>query len=174
MKENLEALGRLIREECELEGDFVLRSGKISHRYFDKYQAIGNAGLLLRVSRAMKEILPADKTIDLLAGLELGGAMLSTALSLETGVDTLAVRKKAKEYGTEKMIEGPDVMGMQVCIVEDVVTSGGAVFEAVKALRESGAAVEDVVCIILRKRSTKLLMSEMNLRLRALFEWETD
>lgn len=172
--QNLEQLGELIKAECEIEGDFKLRSGVRSSKYFDKYRVISHAGLLLQVARGMSGLIPKKDNIDILAGLELGGAMLSTAISLESGIDTVAVRKKAKDYGTEKMIEGMDVRGMRVCVVEDVVTSGGAVFEAVEALRAEGAQVEEVICMILRKGSTRLLMSEFGLRLHPLFAWETD
>lgn len=169
-----ERLGERIKEECTLHGDFLLRSGIRSNVYFDKYRVTSNAGLLHLVASGMKDLLPTDREIDLLAGLELGGAMLSTAISMESGIDTVAVRKKAKEYGTEKMIEGIEVRGMNVCVVEDVITSGGAVFDAVRALRAEGATVDDVICLILRRGSTRLLMSEFGLRLTPLFYWETD
>ena len=85
---------------------------------------------------------------ELLGGLELGGVPIATALSARTGHPALFVRKQAKEYGTCKLAEGPDVAGRRVTLVEDVITTGGAVRDATRALREAGAVVEVVVCAI--------------------------
>src|SRR4051812_49824425 len=96
----------------------------------------------------MVRLLP-DGT-DLLGGLELGGVPIATMVSSLTGRPALFVRKKAKEYGTCKLAEGPDVAGRRVTLVEDVITTGGAVRDATGALREAGAIVEGVVCAIHR------------------------
>ena len=85
---------------------------------------------------------------ELLGGLELGGVPIATVLSARTGLPALFVRKQAKEYGTCKLAEGPDVAGRRVTLVEDVITTGGAVRDATRALREAGAVVETVVCAI--------------------------
>ena len=69
-------------------------------------------------------------------------------VSARTGLPALFVRKKAKEYGTCKLAEGPDVAGRRVTLVEDVITTGGAVRDATRALRAAGAVVEVVVCAI--------------------------
>src|SRR4051812_5064049 len=94
----------------------------------------------------MVGLLPGDT--DLLGGLELGGVPIATMVSSLTGLPALFVRKKAKEYGTCKLAEGPDVAGRRVTLVEDVITTGGAVRDATGALREAGAIVEVVVCAI--------------------------
>ncbi len=82
----------------------------------------------------MVDLLPDDT--ELLGGLELGGVPIATVLSSLTGLPALFVRKKAKEYGTCKLAEGPDVAGRRVTLVEDVITTGGAVRDATNALRD--------------------------------------
>ena len=91
----------------------------------------------------MKELIP-DGT-EVLAGLEMGGIPIATALSLETGIPLVMVRKKAKEYGTCKIAEGLEFKGKKVCVVEDVVTTGGQIILSAKDLRENGAIVDRVI-----------------------------
>ena len=121
---------------CRLSGTFTLRSGQVSHEYFDKYLFETSPALLARVAEAMVELVPEDT--ELLGGLEMGGIPIATVLSSRTGLPALFVRKKAKEYGTCKLAEGPDVAGRRITLVEDVITTGGAVRDATKALREAG------------------------------------
>lgn len=131
---------------CRLTGEFTLRSGQVSHEYFDKYLFESQPALLDRVAARMVELLPPDT--ELLGGLELGGIPLATMVSARTGLPALFVRKAAKEYGTAKLAEGPPVHGRRVTLVEDVITTGGAVRDAIRALRAAGAVVEVVVCAI--------------------------
>ncbi len=142
------ALALDIERCCHLTGEFLLRSGRTSHDYFDKYLFEADPRLLRRVVEAMVPLVPADT--DLLGGLELGGVPLAATLSSLTGLSTLFVRKQPKEYGTRKLAEGPDPSGRAVLLVEDVITTGGAVRAAATALRELGATVETVVCAINR------------------------
>jgi orotate phosphoribosyltransferase len=142
-------LARQVYEACYLEGDFLLRSGQRAAFYFDKYQFEAVPQLLRQVARLAVPLLPAGT--ELLAGLELGGVPVSTALSLATGLPQVLVRKQAKEYGTAKLAEGPDVAGKRVVVVEDVVTTGGQVVASTEELRGRGALVSTVVCVIDRR-----------------------
>jgi len=139
-------LARDIDACCRLTGEFTLRSGQVASEYFDKYLFESDPELLARVVEQMFRLVPEDT--DLLGGLELGGIPIATMLSSRTGLPALFVRKKAKEYGTCKLAEGPDVAGRRVTVVEDVITTGGAVRDATRALRAAGATVEVVVCAI--------------------------
>jgi orotate phosphoribosyltransferase len=87
-------------------------------------------------------------------------------LSARTGLPALFVRKKAKEYGTCKLAEGPDVAGKRVTLVEDVITTGGAVRDAVRALRDAGAVVEVVVCAIDRSPEGSNPLEDVDLEVR--------
>ncbi len=157
-------LARDIDACCRLTGEFTLRSGQAASEYFDKYLFESDPGLLARVVEAMRPTVPADT--DLLGGLELGGVPIATVLSARVGLPVLFVRKKAKEYGTCKLAEGPDVAGRRVTLVEDVITTGGAVRDATRALREAGAVVDVVICAIDRSPSGQNPLADVGLEVR--------
>jgi orotate phosphoribosyltransferase len=150
---------------CRLSGTFTLRSGQVSHEYFDKYLFETTPALLGRVAEAMVGLVPEGT--DLLGGLEMGGIPIATVLSARTGLPALFVRKSAKEYGTCKLAEGPDVSGRRVTLVEDVITTGGAVRDAAMALRALGATVEVVVCAIDRSPAGQDPLADVGLEVRA-------
>lgn len=158
-------LARDVDACCRLTGEFTLRSGQVAGEYFDKYLFEARPELLGRVADRMVELLPEDA--ELLGGLELGGVPLATALSARTGLPALFVRKQAKTYGTCKLAEGPDFRDRRVVLVEDVVTTGGAVRDAVQVLREQGAVVEVVVCAIDRSAEGTEPLSDVGLDVRA-------
>jgi orotate phosphoribosyltransferase len=158
-------LARDIDACCRLTGEFTLRSGQVASEYFDKYLFESRPDLLARVADRMVELLPQDA--ELLGGLELGGVPLATALSARTGLPALFVRKQAKEYGTCKLAEGPDFSGRRVVLVEDVVTTGGAVRDAVQVLRSGGAVVDVVVCAIDRSAAGSNPLDDVGLEVRA-------
>jgi orotate phosphoribosyltransferase len=150
-----------------LTGTFVLRSGATSQEYFDKYRFESDPQLLREIAEAMAGLLPADA--DGLAGLELGGVPLATVLSQVTGLPAGFVRKQAKPYGTRRLAEGLEVAGRRLVVVEDVVTSGGAVVDACRALRADGAAVAVAVCVIDREAGGPANLAELGIQLRPLF-----
>jgi orotate phosphoribosyltransferase len=161
-----EALARKIYETCYLKGHFKLRSGQTSHEYFDKYRFESQPEILAAVAEHLAALVP--KNIDALAGLEMGGIPIATALSLKTGIPAIFVRKKAKDYGTEKLAEGLDIKGKRLLIVEDVITTGGQVLLSTEDLRNSGAIVESVVCVIQRGEDLNAF-HEKSLKLFSLF-----
>ena len=160
-------LARRIVDRASLRGTFRLRSGAVSDVYFDKYLLESDPVLLREVAEAMAPLIPGD--VDALAGLEMGGIPVATVLSQLTGHPVLFVRKKAKEYGTCKLAEGGEVEGRRLVLIEDVVTSGGAVLDATRALRERGAVVEQVVCMIDREAGGEANLAELGLTLTPLF-----
>jgi orotate phosphoribosyltransferase len=162
-----EELADTIYHISNIRGDFVLRSGQRSTEYFDKYLFEGRPEVLREIANHMKEMIPAD--IEFLAGLEMGGIPIATALSLVTGMPALFVRKTAKQYGTCKLAEGGDVENRRLLIVEDVVTSGGAIIDAVRELRGLGAIVEDVICVIDREGTGRSNLRAEGLRFESLF-----
>jgi orotate phosphoribosyltransferase len=159
-----------LREHAYLEGDFVLRSGRRSRYYLDKYRFETRPDLLgalgERISAAVREHEPGA---DLLAGPELGAVALAAAGSLASGLPFLIVRKEAKEYATGNRLEGSFEPGQCACLVEDVVTSGGAAVEAVKALREAGLVCRSAVCVVDREEGGADALARIAVRLRPLF-----
>lgn len=158
-------LARDVDTACRLTGEFTLRSGQVATEYFDKYLFEAQPALLARVVEQMRPLLPEDT--ELLGGLELGGVPIATVLSARTSLPALFVRKEAKRYGTCKLAEGPDVAGRRVTLVEDVITTGGAVRDATRALREAGAVVETVVCAIDRSPEGEDPLADVGLEVRA-------
>ena len=162
------ALAKRIYDTAHITGEFTLRSGAKSNEYFDKYLFEADPALLKDIAQEMVKLVPPG--IDALAGLEMGGIPIATMLSQLTGLPALYVRKKAKEYGTCKIAEGGPVRGRRLLIVEDVVTSGGAILDAAKALREEGALLADVVCVIDRRDPNgPSKLAEAQLTLKPLF-----
>jgi orotate phosphoribosyltransferase len=161
-------VARRIVEAAALKGDFLLRSGQRSDTYFDKYRFEARPDLLRDIARLMVPLVPEGTEV--LAGLELGGVPIATALSLETGLPAAFVRKERKEYGTMKLAEGAEIEGRRICVIEDVITTGGQVVASTEDLRNEGAVVEDVVCAISRiQDGARDLLAEAGLRRHALF-----
>ena len=157
-------LGKNIYDVAHITGEFLLRSGKISNEYFDKYKFESLPHLLDPISEQMKDLIPEGTEI--LAGLEMGGIPLSSAISLKNSMPSIFVRKQAKEYGTRKLAEGSDFSGKNICVVEDVVTTGGQIIESVNELRKLGANIDSVICVIVRepKAFENLASAGLNLK----------
>jgi len=160
-------LAKAIYDVSHLTGEFKLRSGLISNEYFDKYRFESPPELLKQIAEGLVELLPAG--VQGLAGLELGGVPLATALSLETGIPAVYVRKEAKTYGTCNLVEGGEFAGKRLVVVEDVITSGGQVIESTHALVQLGAEIACVICIVDRESGGKENIAEAGYALRALF-----
>lgn len=133
---------------AHLTGSFVLRSGQTSGEYFDKYRFESDPKLLKRLAARMAALIPPDTEV--LAGIELGGVPLATAISLQTGLPAVFVRKARKTYGTCLAVEGGDITGRRICAIEDVISTGGAVVDAALFIREAGGLLSSVVCAVWR------------------------
>ena len=142
----LEDLADQINTIARLTGTFTLRSGQIATEYFDKYRFEAQPALLAQIATALAPLIPSDTEV--LAGLEMGGIPIATALSLHTGLPAAFVRKAAKQYGTARLAEGAEIAGRRVTVVEDVITTGGQVVISTTDLRALGAIVDHVVCVI--------------------------
>ncbi|MBT2188662.1 orotate phosphoribosyltransferase [Sphingobium nicotianae] len=160
-------LARDLAAAATLRGSFLLRSGTIADTYFDKYRFEGDPALLRRLADAMLALVPAET--QLLAGLELGGVPIATAMSLASGLPAVFVRKQAKSYGTCLAVEGGDVTGKRVLLVEDVISTGGAIADAVPLVRAAGAQIIGVVCAIWRGDGAPGITVMPDLPVRAAF-----
>jgi orotate phosphoribosyltransferase len=138
-----------------------------SNEYFDKYMFEADPPLLWDIADAMAPMVPEDT--DGIAGLELGGVPLATVLSQVTGLPTRFVRKEAKTYGTRRLAEGGDIEGMRLVVVEDVITTGGQVRSSIADLRDRGALVDLVLCVIDREQGGVANLAEDGVKLAALF-----
>lgn len=160
-------LAKKIKDVSQLKGSFLLRSGVTSETYFDKYQFESDPSILKEVAEGMAPLIPSDTEI--LAGLELGGIPLAVMLGQILGLKVAFIRKKAKEYGTQRFAEGPELAGRKIVLVEDVVTSGSAILDATNALRHQGINVSLAVCVIDRESGGKENLAAIDVELKALF-----
>jgi orotate phosphoribosyltransferase len=163
-------LAAALREHAYLEGDFVLRSGRRSRYYLDKYRFETRPDLLAELGRRIADAVQEhEPDATLLAAPELGAVVLAAATALDSGVPFVIVRNEAKSYGTQNRLEGVFEPGSQTCLVEDVVTSGGAAVNAVEALREAGLQCRTAVCVVDREEGGVDALARHAVRLRPLF-----
>jgi orotate phosphoribosyltransferase len=163
-------LGALLVERALLEGDFVLRSGRRSSWYLDKYRFETEPEILRALGASLADAARASEPEAVrLAGPALGAVALAAAAAMASGLPFIIVRGETKEYGTAKRIEGPFQSGELVCLLEDVVTSGGALAEAVSAVREEGLVVRHAVCVVDREEGGSDALARLGVRLTALF-----
>jgi orotate phosphoribosyltransferase len=164
-------LAQAIFKIAHLTGEFKLRSGLTSKEYFDKYRFESQPKLLKQIAVAMKPLIPKDTQA--LAGLEMGGIPVATALSLECGLPVVFVRKEAKAYGTCRVAEGLESLrGLKVCVIEDVITTGGQVVLSAEDLRKEGAQVQNVLCVISRQQGGEENLKKAGLNMISLFNQE--
>jgi orotate phosphoribosyltransferase len=149
-EERLAELGRDLVSAAFLRGDFVLSSGTRSRYYFDKYLFETRPNILRRIASLLAEMVPAR--VDRIAGPELGGVALATALSLEVELPFVIVKREAKAYGTARRVEGELHPGERVLVVEDVVTTGSQSIQAARQLVRAGAQVEGIVAVVDREQ----------------------
>jgi orotate phosphoribosyltransferase len=162
-------LAEAIRDAAYLEGDFVLRSGRRSSYYLDKYRFGTRPDLLRPLGEAIAAaVAEHEPDATRLAAPELGAVPLAAAASLAGGLPFVIVRKEAKDYGTSNRIEGAFEAGECACLIEDVVTSGGAAVAAVSALREAGIRVSTAVCVVDREEGGADELARHAVRLRPL------
>lgn len=160
-------LARQVNDVSRVQGDFVLRSGRTATEYFDKYQFEADPALLDTIAGRLAALVPPGTEV--LAGLEMGGIAVVTALGRHTGLPCAFVRKQAKPYGTARLAEGAEVSGRQVLVVEDVVTSGGQIVISTGQLRDLGARIDSAVCVIDREEGGAAALATAGIRLHALF-----
>lgn len=160
-------LAKEIYQISNIKGKFTLRSGQQTTEYFDKYLFEAQPKLLSEIARQLVAFIPNN--INTLAGLEMGGIPIATALSLQTDIPLVFVRKEAKTYGTCKLAEGGEIKDKRLLIIEDVVTSGGAIIDAVNQLRKLGAIVDQAICVIDREGSGTANLNNIGVKLISLF-----
>jgi orotate phosphoribosyltransferase len=166
----VDELGTQLLDVALLEGDFTLRSGKRSRWYLDKYRFETEPALLRalgeRLAEAAREVEPKATR---LAGPALGAVALAAAASMASELPFIIIRGETKGYGTANRLEGSYEPGDVVCLVEDVVTSGGALCEAVEAAREAGLVVRHAVCVVDREEGGADALARLGVRLASLY-----
>jgi orotate phosphoribosyltransferase len=162
-----EQLAKRIAEVALLRGEFTLRSGRKSNYYLDKYRFETQPDVLAALGKLLAErVTPRT---DRIAGAELGAVPLAAAAGMAANKPFVFIRNQKKDYGTAKQIEGVLNAGETVMIVEDVLTTGGQVLEAVKTLQDAGAKVERIVAVIDRLEGARENIEKAGVTFEALF-----
>ena len=161
------SLAARIRRCARLSGEFVLRSGKVSDTYFDKYQFEADPTLLHDTAVHLAPLVPESTQV--LAGLEMGGIPVVTMLSHVTGLPAAYIRKQPKPYGTRRYAEGADLAGRRFVLIEDVVSSGGAIIDAITMLKNDGLRPDAALCVIDRSTGGREALAALGLPLHGLF-----
>jgi orotate phosphoribosyltransferase len=165
----MDDLARRIGMASKLAGSFTLRSGKVSDTYFDKYRFEADPALLLAIANAMAPLIPSSS--DALAGLEMGGIPIVTMLSQVTGLPSAFIRKKPKTYGTCQYAEGTPLKGRSFVLIEDVVSSGGALIDTLSMLNADGLRPVSALCVVDRESGGKESLERAGLELKSLFTY---
>ena len=165
----MNTIPKRIKACAQLEGSFTLRSGKVSSTYFDKYRFEADPVLLRDIAIEMARLVPSGTEV--LAGLEMGGIPVVTMLSQVTGLPAAFIRKKAKAYGTCRYAEGAPLEGRRFVLIEDVVSSGGAIIDAMKLLRADGLNTNVAVCVIDRQSGAAEALAAEGIELKALLTY---
>ena len=166
----VDELGLRLLDVALLEGDFTLRSGKRSRWYLDKYRFETDPAILQELGeRLAATVADAEPEAVRLGGPALGAVALAASASMASGLPFIIIRGETKGYGTANRLEGPYEPGDVVCLVEDVVTSGGALCEAVEAVREAGLVVRYAVCVVDREEGGADALARLGVRLASLY-----
>jgi len=166
----VDELGLRLLDVALLEGDFTLRSGKRSRWYLDKYRFETDPAILQELGeRLAATVADAEPEAVRLGGPALGAVALAASASMASGLPFIIIRGETKGYGTANRLEGPFEPGDIVCLLEDVVTSGGALCEAVEAVREAGLVVRHAVCVVDREEGGADALARLGVRLASLY-----
>ncbi|MFA5880344.1 MAG: orotate phosphoribosyltransferase [Candidatus Margulisiibacteriota bacterium] len=158
-----------IKKVAFLEGDFTTRAGKKTNYYIDKYLFETKPGILDAVTDYILELLPPSNAFDRIAAPELGAVALAALTSIKADKPFLIVKKQSKEYGTQKLIEGEFKPHEKVVVLEDILTTGGAVLKAIDVLLANNLEIVSIIGVINREEGAFENINERGFLVKALF-----
>lgn len=162
-------IAKALADVCVLRGTFVLRSGRTSNVYLDKYLFSTRPEILKVLGEMFARTIERIGRPTRLAGAELGGIPLVAAAGMATGLPSLFIRNSKKDYGTAKRLEGVLNKGDEVIIVEDIATTGGQALEAANVLQDEGARVKAIIATIDRLEGAREAIEAAGIRFESLF-----
>lgn len=167
-----EQLIQYISSEAVHHGDFTLTSGQKASFYVDLRQVSLDHRVAPLIGDVMLELIAEFEPIDAIGGLTMGADPIASAI-MHRGVlagktyDALVVRKEPKDHGRGKQIEGPDVRGKRIVVVEDTSTTGGSPLKAARAIEEAGGEVVAVCVVVDRNTGADRVIEEAGFPYRA-------
>jgi orotate phosphoribosyltransferase len=160
-----------IKDQAVKKGDFLLSSGKKSHYYLDLKLAYTQPEVLMEIASGVKEKI-GGTGVERIAGLELGAVPIAVAVSIETQIPFVIIRKERKGYGAGNRVEGEVKEGDNVVLVEDVVTTGESLVSAVEAIREAGGVCNMAIAVVDRMEGAEERLKKINIALNPLITIE--
>ncbi|MXV62023.1 orotate phosphoribosyltransferase [Natronorubrum sp. JWXQ-INN-674] len=158
-------IGALRDAEAVEFGEFELSHGGTSEYYVDKYLFETDPDCLETIAGAFAErVSPGDK----LGGVALGGVPLAAATSVAAGVPYVIARKQRKDYGTSNLVEGRLEDGEEVVVLEDIVTTGTSLVDAIEALRDAGATVDRALVVVDREEGGRENVEDADVEMESL------
>ncbi|WP_024801732.1 orotate phosphoribosyltransferase [Nocardia sp. BMG51109] len=162
-------LAELVRELAVVHGRVILSSGKEADYYVDLRRATLQHQAAPLIGKLLRELV-SDWDFEAVGGLTMGADPVALAMLHAPGrpLNAFVVRKAAKTHGMQRQIEGPDVSGKRVLVVEDTTTTGNSPLMAVRALRDAGAAVVGVATVVDRETGADTVIAEEGLEYRSI------
>ncbi len=162
-------LADLVGRLAVVHGRVTLSSGRVADYYVDLRRATLHHEASPLIGALLRQ-LTADWEFEAVGGLTLGADPVATAMLHSPGrpLDAFVVRKQAKAHGMQRQVEGPDVRGRRVLVVEDTTTTGNSPMTAVEALRAVGAEVVGVATIVDRQTGADEVFARVGLEYRYL------
>lgn len=140
-----------IKKAAYLEGEFTTRAGKKTNYYIDKYRFETLPHILIPLAKEIAKRLPDPSAYDIIAGPELGAVPICTLVACEVNKPFIIVRKEPKGYGTNHAIEGQFIKQDRVVVIEDILTTGGAVLKACQFLKNAQLNVIKIIGVVNRE-----------------------
>lgn len=149
-----------ISSDAVFHGDFTLTSGKKATYYVDLRKVSLDHRVAPLIGKVMLELISHIPNVDAVGGLTMGADPIATSIlhagaAAGASIDAFVVRKEPKDHGRGKQVEGPDVKGKRVVVVEDTSTTGGSPLKAIEALEREGAEVVGVAVVVDRNTGAK-------------------
>ena len=172
MSELKDRLAQYINELAVQRGEFTLTSGKKASFYIDLRQVSLDHRVAPLIGDVMLEVISEFPEVELVGGLTMGADPIASAIMHRTVVagrelDAFVVRKEPKGHGMGKQVEGPDVSGKRVIVVEDTSTTGGSPLKAIEAVEKAGGIVVAVAVVVDRDTGAKQVIEEAGYPYRA-------
>lgn len=172
MSEAKQQLADYINELAVKRGEFTLTSGKRATFYIDLRQVSLDHRVAPLIGDVLLDVMEEFPDVQLVGGLTMGAdpiasAVMHRAVLRGRAIDAFVVRKEPKGHGMGKQVEGPDVSGKRVIVVEDTSTTGGSPLKAIEAVEKAGATVVAVVVVVDRDTGAKQVIEEAGYPYRA-------